>query len=62
MDDANIEDIQSIVGRDSQHKIYRVLDFTQCPRNIKDPWYTGNFDETFDDVLAGCLGLWDKLV
>ena len=54
MDDSNIEDIQAIVGTDTEHKIHRLLDFTKSPRNIRDPWYTGNFDETYDDVLEGC--------
>ena len=54
MDDSNIEEIQSIVGIDTDNKIYRLLDFTNKPRNIKDPWYTGNFDETYWDIVEGC--------
>ncbi len=54
MDDSNIEDIQSIVGVDTDSKIHRLLDFTSNPRNIKDPWYTGNFDETYWDIVEGC--------
>ncbi len=54
MDDSNIEDIQSLVGMDTKHKIYRLLDFTNNPRNIRDPWYTGNFDETYSDIYKGC--------
>lgn len=54
MDDSNVEDIQSIVGFDTEHKITRLLDFTNHPRNIKDPWYTGNFDETYWDIVEGC--------
>lgn len=54
MDDSNIEDIQSIIGQDTEHKIYRLLDFANNPRNIKDPWYTGNFDETYWDITEGC--------
>ncbi len=54
MDDANVEDIQAIVGSDKNHKIHRLLDFTENPRNIKDPWYTGNFEETYWDVVEGC--------
>ena len=44
MDESNIEDIQAITGLDTEHKICRLLDFTANPRNIKDPWYTGNFE------------------
>lgn len=54
MDEHNIEDIQSIVGIDVDNKIHRLLDFTEQPRNIKDPWYTGNFDETYWDIVTGC--------
>ena len=54
MDDSNIEDIQSIVGKDTDNKIYRLLDFANKPRNIKDPWYTGNFDETYWNIVEGC--------
>lgn len=54
MDDSNVEDIQSIVGIDTENKIRRLLDFTEEPRNIRDPWYTGNFDETYDDIVLGC--------
>ena len=43
------------------NKIKRLLDFTNNPRNIKDPWYTGNFEETFDDVVEGCRAFLDSL-
>ena len=61
MDDSNIEDIQSLVGMDTEHKIYRLLDFTDHPRNIKDPWYTGNFDETYWDIVEGCQAFLEYL-
>ena len=61
MDDSNIEDIQSLVGMDTEHKIYRLLDFTDQPRNIKDPWYTGNFDETYRDIVEGCQAFLEYL-
>ena len=61
MDDSNIEDIQSLVGGDTEHKIHRLLDFTGNPRNIKDPWYTGNFDESYWDIVEGCQAFLDHL-
>ena len=61
MDDSNIEDIQSLVGMDAKHKIYRLLDFTNHPRNIRDPWYTGNFDETYKDICEGCQAFLEYL-
>lgn len=54
MDSENIKDIKLIVGHDNDNKIKRLLDYTSNPRNIKDPWYTGNFDETFEDIFEGC--------
>ena len=54
MDDANIRNMLRIVGQDREGKIYRLLDFTDKPRAIADPWYTGNFDVTYEDVREGC--------
>ncbi len=54
MENSNIQNIHKIVGEDGKNKVYRLLDFSQNPRDIADPWYTGNFDVTFDDVLEGC--------
>lgn len=54
MDSENISDMEYIVGYDKDNKIKRLLDYTTKPRNIKDPWYTGNFDETYEDVVEGC--------
>ena len=54
METRNIQNIKRIVGEDTEHKIYRLLDFSENPRDIADPWYTGNFDSTYYDVLDGC--------
>ena len=61
MDSENISDIEYIVGEDKDNKIKRLLDYTNTPRNIKDPWYTGNFDETYDDVIEGCSAFLEYL-
>lgn len=61
MDESNIEDIQAITGLDTEHKICRLLDFTANPRNIKDPWYTGNFEETYWDIFEGCHAFLEHL-
>ena len=45
------------VHGDPAHKVHLLLDFTDREGDIADPWYTGNFDETYDDVLEGCRGL-----
>ncbi|WP_409967456.1 low molecular weight protein-tyrosine-phosphatase [Bengtsoniella intestinalis] len=57
MDSANIRNSLRITGGDPEGKIKRLLDLTERPRDIADPWYTGNFDETYRDVLEGCQAL-----
>ena len=56
MDGWNIRNMLRIVGSDPEHKIYKLLDFADRHGDIADPWYTGNFDETYDDILEGCEG------
>ena len=57
MEQVNIKNIMRIVGEDPQKKVYRLLDFTGQPGDIADPWYSGDFDTTYEQVLAGCEGL-----
>lgn len=54
MEKRNIDGVLNIVGEDCDNKIYRILDFTNLPRDIADPWYTGNFDITYNDIVEGC--------
>lgn len=54
MESYNIKNALKIVGEDKKQKISRLLDFSNCPRDIADPWYTGNFDTTYQDILEGC--------
>lgn len=53
MEESNIRAIKRIVGEDKENKIFRLLDFSKSPRDIADPWYTGNFDKTYVDILEG---------
>lgn len=53
MDDWNIRNMNRIVGGDTENKIYKLLEFGGSSRDIADPWYTGNFDETYDDIVEG---------
>ena len=62
MDSANIRNMTRIAGGDSEGKIYKLTSFAGRSGDIADPWYTGNFDETYDDVLAGCEGLIEYLL
>ena len=61
MDDSNVRNILRIFGSDSDNKVYKLLDFCDGG-DISDPWYTGDFDRTFDDILKGCTALLDKLM
>lgn len=62
MDDANVRNIMNICGGDPEGKVFKLLDFAGKDRSIADPWYTGNFDETYDDVTEGCEALMRSLL
>ena len=59
MDAANLKDMADIVG--SREKVHQLLEWCPDPRDIADPWFTGNFDVTFDDIWKGCSALLDAL-
>lgn len=62
MDQWNIWNMLRITGGDPEKKICRLLDFTDAPGDIADPWYTGDFETTYKDVVKGCQALLAKLV
>ena len=57
MDDFNIADLRRLVYPEDRPKIRKLLSFAGSGRDIADPWYTGNFGETYDDILEGCTAL-----
>ncbi len=62
MDENNIRNLRRIIGEDRDKKVFRLLDFTdRAGDSIADPWYTGNFVLTYEDVLYGCNGLLEFL-
>ena len=61
MDEWNIRNIHRIIGNDPEGKVFKLLEFAGDDSDIADPWYTGNFDETYRDVLKGCQALIKKL-
>ncbi len=61
MDSANVRNTLRIIGSDPEGKVSKLLSFAGESGDIADPWYTGNFDETYDDVLRGCRGLLERL-
>lgn len=62
MEQVNILNMQKILGEKDARKIRRLLDFSDRPRDIADPWYTGNFDETYEDVYEGCVALLESIL
>ena len=61
MDDWNIRNMSRITGGDQEGKMYKLLEFVGKSRDIADPWYTGNFDDTYNDIMEGLEGLWRVL-
>ena len=57
MDDWNIRNMSRIAGGDPEGKLYLLMDFTDRPGEVADPWYTRNFEVTYRDVMDGCEGL-----
>ncbi len=62
MDQNNIKNLKRIVNKDYHHKISLLLDYASLNRDIRDPWYTNNFNETFEDVYNGCTHLYQYLI
>ncbi|MBQ7936187.1 MAG: low molecular weight phosphotyrosine protein phosphatase [Clostridia bacterium] len=54
MDRYNLINMKRFYGSDPEQKLCLLLDFSEHPRDIADPWYTGNFDATYNDVVEGC--------
>ena len=61
MDEANRRNMNRICGGDPEGKISTLLDHTPRPREVADPWYTGDFERTWQDVLEGCTALLEEI-
>ncbi len=61
MDGINIKYLNRMLNGDPEGKIYKFLSFTGVDKDIADPWYTGNFDATYEDVMKGCEGFLNYL-
>ena len=61
MDESNLRDILQLVGGDPQHKVSLLMAHTDHPREVADPWFTGDFEATWQDVLEGCTALLEEL-
>ena len=62
MDHANLRNMTRICGGDPEGRLHLLLDYTDRPGEVADPWYTGNFEQTWQDVSAGCRGLLESLL
>jgi protein-tyrosine phosphatase len=61
MDGRNMRSLRSMLGPDAYDRIHLLLEYAGSLDDIADPWYTGDFETTFDDVMRGCTGLLAKL-
>ena len=61
MDRANLRNMHRICGGDFAGKLHLLMDYTDRPGDVADPWYTNDFETTWQDVLAGCQGLLNYL-
>lgn len=57
MDSANIRNMHRMLGGDPEGKVFKLLTFAGIDRDISDPWYTGDFETTYRDILTGCESL-----
>ncbi len=57
MEQSNIKNARRILGSDPQKKISRLLDFSENPQDIADPWFTGKFSEVYSQIKSGCEDL-----
>lgn len=63
MDSNNLRNIDRIIDSDSKGKVHLLLDFTKRKgESIADPWYTGNFDDTYNDINEGCIGFLNEIL
>lgn len=61
MDRNNIRDMTAFFGGDPKNKISLLLSFAGENRSVADPWYTGDFEKTYDDILLGCKALYQSI-
>ena len=57
MDNWNLRNLKRFVPTDTKGKVHMLRDFTDQPGEIADPWYTGDFEITYQQVVVGCQGL-----
>lgn len=53
MDSSNLQNVLRLDGV-QKSKVFKLCDFTKCPRDVEDPWYTGDFEQAYNDIVDGC--------
>ncbi|MBE6758349.1 MAG: low molecular weight phosphotyrosine protein phosphatase [Ruminococcaceae bacterium] len=61
MEEYNLPRLFRIIGSDPAGKVHRLLDFTDTPDDIEDPWYSGNFEKVYEQIERGCAALLQKI-
>lgn len=62
MDNWNIRNMLRILGGDPKGKVYKLLEFSDSDKEVADPWYTGDFESTYKDIVLGCQSLLQYLL
>lgn len=62
MDDSNVRNILRIFGDDKDNKVSKLLQWADSEKSVADPWYTGNFEVTYNDIVTGCMAIIEKLM
>lgn len=61
MEKYNLLNLRPAVGHDPKKKVSLLMDYTHRPGDVADPWYTGDFETAYGDILEGCQGLLEAL-
>ena len=62
MDEANLEDMRKRFGGDPDNKLHMLMDYTDRPGEVADPWFTRDFDAAWRDIYEGCKGMMARLM
>lgn len=62
MEERNKKDLLRIIGEDTKAKIHLLMEYTNNPKDIADPWYSGDFDTAYNEIYEGCLCLFNYLL
>ena len=61
MDERNLRNMRALLGAADEGKTFKLMEFAGSDSDVADPWYTRDFERCYEDVVAGCEGLLDRL-